>query len=242
MKYIKLFEELEYQEFSELISKKILGLYLSEGQSNDDHAKYLIFRRRRHRPSSSLYPDSYKVLPVRHLVSVLFQFVSATLAPTSGAHWYDPPGHIASQNEKCESDYESDDGIKYYVYKAEVSDPGCDVICWFNSINGIDDLLGQIVNRVDVGGWKLVDDNGGGRTENIRWTLYTTCGYFDIEVRNTSNGYYGGQVEFIGKFAEEGDKSDDDIDDNIITYSSDIGFYTPGYTILCRELKEDFSS
>lgn len=30
------------------------------------------------------------------------------------------------------------------------------------------------------------------------WSLVTTCGYFDIEMRNSSNGYYGGDVLFSG--------------------------------------------
>lgn len=38
------------------------------------------------------------------------------------------------------------------------------------------------------------------------WSIVTNQGYLDVEMRNSSNGYYGGSVRFCGKLSPELDK------------------------------------
>jgi hypothetical protein len=77
---------------------------------------------------------------------------------------------------------------------------------WFNHITGVDavgkgnsfDLIrGALVLAVEDKGW------GENRYEEEYdvvqdgfWTIRTDRGYIDIEVRNSHNGYYGGNVSY----------------------------------------------
>lgn len=70
---------------------------------------------------------------------------------------------------------------------------------WFAAINGLASLLGQVVVRIE----SRVMPNDDYDAENMHciqyygWSIVTARGYCDIEMRNESNGYYGGDVEFI---------------------------------------------
>lgn len=78
---------------------------------------------------------------------------------------------------------------------------------WFNHVNGVDvlgqgnsfDLLrGATVISTEDKGW------GDNRDDEVEyevvqdgfWTIRTDRGYIDIEVRNSHNGYYGGDVSY----------------------------------------------
>ena len=65
---------------------------------------------------------------------------------------------------------------------------------WFEHLTGTDVLAGEIVNKVVN---RPMPESNEIDSETIRyygWTLETSKGRFDIEMRNSSNGYYGGSV------------------------------------------------
>lgn len=75
---------------------------------------------------------------------------------------------------------------------------------WFADITGVDCLIGSIVldvNKVPMDGYN-VDDGRGRQEEDIAYgyKIITDKGYCYIVFRNSSNGYYGGEIE---KFDEE---------------------------------------
>jgi hypothetical protein len=66
---------------------------------------------------------------------------------------------------------------------------------WFEHINGLSALIGQKVNNVVER--NLPDPPESKNYECLQlygWTLETSLGRFDIEMRNESNGYYGGYI------------------------------------------------
>lgn len=65
---------------------------------------------------------------------------------------------------------------------------------WFNHISGVDIAGGAVVKDVIEKTWTPVDPTRQEVEEAILWTLKTDKGYIDIEVRNSHNGYYGGDV------------------------------------------------
>jgi hypothetical protein len=78
---------------------------------------------------------------------------------------------------------------------------------WFNHINGVtilgegnsfDLLRGALVTGVEDKGWgENRDDSEYEVVQDAFWTIKTDRGYIDIEVRNSHNGYYGGDVKHV---------------------------------------------
>lgn len=66
---------------------------------------------------------------------------------------------------------------------------------WFCHIEGVDRLIGAGIFAVEEKGWNQLETNDYDCLEAGFWTLSTTKGYVDIEVRNSHNGYYGGYVQ-----------------------------------------------
>lgn len=102
--------------------------------------------------------------------------------------------------ERTYLEFETDDGdFLYYAYG------DCCSSSWFESLNGLERLLGQkVVSVVDREMEDAHDEHYGCVTDwdqdcikHYGWSLVTQQGYFDIEMRNSSNGYYGGHVEFV---------------------------------------------
>jgi len=94
---------------------------------------------------------------------------------------------------------------------------------WFVHISGIESLIGAKINEVVEKKWELVSDEkeikGNDEYEEVCfWTIKTDKGYFDFEVRNNHNGYYGGFVSVLTQ-------------DHYLKYYKDLKF---------RVLKEDF--
>lgn len=94
----------------------------------------------------------------------------------------------------------SEDNI-YFVTDNEVhnfyTQNDCCNTVWFNHLNGVDDVIHQIVRSVESKDWSEADDyegKSGDVIEACMWTLNTNRGRLDIEVRNSHNGYYGGSV------------------------------------------------
>ena len=99
-------------------------------------------------------------------------------------------------------------------YRFDTANDCCNSV-WFNHINGLDilgegnsfDILrGAVVLEVEDKGWGENRDGVDGHdvVQDGFWTLRTDRGYIDIEVRNSHNGYYGGNVGYN----EDSDLSD----------------------------------
>ena len=91
-------------------------------------------------------------------------------------------------------------------YRFDTANDCCNSV-WFNHINGLDilgegnsfDMLrGAVVLAVEDKGWGENRDGVDGHevVQDGFWTLRTDRGYIDIEVRNSHNGYYGGNVGY----------------------------------------------
>lgn len=68
---------------------------------------------------------------------------------------------------------------------------------WFEHISGLDYLLGATVKDVqEISMGEIPEAELVGRdvVQNYGWRFITDKGYFEIEIRNESNGYYGGYV------------------------------------------------
>jgi hypothetical protein len=68
---------------------------------------------------------------------------------------------------------------------------------WFYHFSGVEELLNQRVHDVESKDWRDVEGEYAKddvAEESCIWTLKTNRGYIDIEVRNSHNGYYGGEV------------------------------------------------
>ena len=75
---------------------------------------------------------------------------------------------------------------------------------WFADIVGLDDLRGESVlgvERLPLPEWVNVEDGRGRQDfdDAYAYRLTTAKGDCDIIVRNSSNGYYGGDVYLHGK-------------------------------------------
>jgi len=67
---------------------------------------------------------------------------------------------------------------------------------WFEHIEGAECLIGKEIRRVvDREMPKDYDDGDFNVTRFYGWTIETDSGRCDLEMRNLSNGYYGGDVE-----------------------------------------------
>lgn len=62
---------------------------------------------------------------------------------------------------------------------------------WFEHLNGLEALLGHPITRV-VEREMPEDTKGDDVTRYYGWTIETPRGRCDVEMRNESNGYYGG--------------------------------------------------
>ena len=84
---------------------------------------------------------------------------------------------------------------KYVLYKARNE---CCNDVWFNHISGLKSLLGAKVLSVHKKPMiEKATPTKQGEDDIYGWTIITANGYFDVEMRNSSNGYYGGHLERI---------------------------------------------
>ena len=71
---------------------------------------------------------------------------------------------------------------------------------WINHLNGLGNLIGNTIISIED---KEYSDVPGTRQEYDKsyvFTFKTNKGYFDLEMRNSSNGYYGGDIGYIEKW------------------------------------------
>lgn len=87
------------------------------------------------------------------------------------------------------------DSVQYYA------DGDCCSQSWIEHINGIE-ILSSPALVTDVADRDMPEAEDNDEYNCIRvygWTIKTDRGYIDIEMRNSSNGYYGGMLmECVG--------------------------------------------
>lgn len=80
----------------------------------------------------------------------------------------------------------------------------CCSTSWFEHVSGLVHLLNATINEVKEISMKEIptaEQKDYDCLQNYGWRFVTDKGYFEIEMRNESNGYYGGYIE--GPFTEE---------------------------------------
>lgn len=89
--------------------------------------------------------------------------------------------------------FETDAGLRsFYAWTGCICDES-----WFNHFSSVDLLLGQRVRDVIV---RAEKEDLGTRQEVDKiygFTIVTPLGYADLEMRNSSNGYYGGMLTLV---------------------------------------------
>ena len=94
--------------------------------------------------------------------------------------------------DKCWIEFNTSDGEKLH-YEAHAE---CCSYSWIESIEDLDNLIGETIISVDE------KDIDGRQEEEHEWLqvynydLNTCKGSCTIDFRNSSNGYYGGSLEF----------------------------------------------
>ena len=106
---------------------------------------------------------------------------------------------IFMNDEKCTIAFKTPDGlIQYYA------DGDCCSRSWFQHFSGLEALVGSVINEIiehDDITLDAVDKRRTPETDCERvygWTFITNRGRADLDMRNDSNGYYGGSVELYG--------------------------------------------
>jgi hypothetical protein len=103
----------------------------------------------------------------------------------------------------------TDQAHGYLVFNTDIgpasymAEGDCCSYSWFENISGLEYLLDATV--IEVRERKMPgavekkdsDDYVEKCTQFYGWTLVTNKGHFDIEMRNESNGYYGGYVSRV---------------------------------------------
>jgi hypothetical protein len=94
------------------------------------------------------------------------------------------------------------------VIKVEFAGGGARFLCavgdccsrsWFEHIGGLDALIGHTIHAVDAREMPPLkeEENPDTFVQYYGWRFTTWRGYADLEMRNESNGYYGGWVEVV---------------------------------------------
>jgi hypothetical protein len=79
---------------------------------------------------------------------------------------------------------------------------------WINHISGTNIVRGALVIKTEEKGWSANRYTGDDKYENDIeqdgfWTILTDRGYIDLEVRNSHNGYYGGDIMVGSRDSDE---------------------------------------
>lgn len=94
--------------------------------------------------------------------------------------------------------------IEHVIMKFSAQGECCNTV-WIESWENIDLLIGSDILSVEEKGWQEIEDKEHEVLEAGFWTIKTSRGYVDIEVRNSHNGYYGGCVSFAGLYTNDFD-------------------------------------
>lgn len=84
-----------------------------------------------------------------------------------------------------------------FIYQAEGD---CCSHAYIEHISGLEFLLDATVLEVEDKGWTDITDTEEGKDHECLnqcfWTVKTNKGYFDLELRLSHNGYYGGWLYY----------------------------------------------
>lgn len=78
------------------------------------------------------------------------------------------------------------------IYLSAMGD--CCSTSWFEHLAGVDALIGERVLGVVERKMPKTEEKDGDYILFYGWTLETAKGRCDLEMRNSSNGYYGGDI------------------------------------------------
>lgn len=78
-----------------------------------------------------------------------------------------------------------------FLYKSEAD---CCSNSWVESVEVLNAFPGTVLETTVVDGPGVKSDNDWSTINNYFYKIRTDKGYCDIELRNESNGYYGGQL------------------------------------------------
>lgn len=67
---------------------------------------------------------------------------------------------------------------------------------WIEHISGTDHLLNQLITRTETTNCPCIDNNDNNYIKAYSYKIYTNKGICELEMRNSSNGYYGGWLNF----------------------------------------------
>lgn len=98
------------------------------------------------------------------------------------------------------------DGDESVVVRWEAEGDCCSS-SWIEHIEGVENLTGQTILSASAVNGPVEEDHP--EYECLRtyfYKLVTTAGYLDIDMRNSSNGYYGGSLtsEILGRYDKNG--------------------------------------
>ena len=80
-----------------------------------------------------------------------------------------------------------------FVYLVSTGD--CCSNSWFEHVEGIDALIDKTILSVEEVDYVEVDDSNRECVKSYGFKFKTNHGTFFIEMRNESNGYYGGDID-----------------------------------------------
>ncbi len=109
--------------------------------------------------------------------------------------------HAFIENGKELLGFNTNEGMFIYC-----SEGDCCNEVWFEHLSGIEAIGGKVLS-VEAKGWNSIDDCDSNEDVFLDagfWSIKTTKGYIDIEVRNSHNGYYGGNVRLITGVKKKG--------------------------------------
>ena len=94
-----------------------------------------------------------------------------------------------------------DDKGETYLFETV---PDCCNSVWVEHFNGLECLLGNAILSSGETEWQVVESDEDDVLETCIWSIKTAKGVFEMEVRNSHNGYYGGDIEYKGTITDLG--------------------------------------
>ena len=100
---------------------------------------------------------------------------------------------VKISGDDCEVVAIDSDGVRHRFY----AEGDCCSSSWFEHLEHLDILVGQVVSSVgDMLLPGIDNEDDYNYIQNYGWTIVCPVGTAEIEMRNRSNGYYGGYIEY----------------------------------------------
>lgn len=98
---------------------------------------------------------------------------------------------ILVDNVHDEICFVTDDGLMSFICEGD-----CCSSTWIEHISGVSAMINATVISAEIVDIETISDHPVHDCLQIyAWKIKTTKGYFDIDFRNSSNGYYGGSLK-----------------------------------------------